>query len=36
MIGLLAFVLNVKFILGVVIGGLVGHFVLPFIWKPRK
>ena len=36
MISLLLFVLNAKFILGAVIGGLVGYFVVPFIWKPKK
>jgi len=36
MIGLLKFVLNANFIVGAVIGGLVGAFVLPYIWKPKE
>ena len=36
MISLLLFVLNAKFILGAVIGGLVGYFVVPLVWKPKK
>ena len=36
MFSLLAFVLNAKFILGAIIGGLVGHFIVPLFWKPKK
>jgi len=36
MIELIKFVLNVNFIIGAILGGLVGHFVVPFIWKPKK
>ena len=36
MFSLLAFIFNAKFILGAIIGGLVGYFVVPFIWKPKK
>lgn len=35
MFSLLAFVLNAKFILGAVIGGLVGHFIVPLILKKK-
>lgn len=36
MFSLLAFILNAKFIVGFVLGGLVGKFVLPYIWKEGK
>ena len=36
MFSLLAFILNAKFILGSIIGGLVGYFIVPLIWKPKK
>lgn len=36
MIGLLKFVINVNFIIGALIGGLVGHFIVPLFWKPKK
>ena len=36
MISLLLFVVNAKFILGAVIGGLVGYFLVPLFWKPKK
>lgn len=26
----------IAFLLGLIIGGLIGHFVLPFIWRPKK
>ena len=36
MFSLIAFVLNAKFIIGVLIGGLVGYFVVPLFYKPKK
>jgi len=36
MFSLLAFVLNVKFIIGALIGGLVGYFVVPLFYQPKK
>lgn len=36
MISLLLFVLNAKFIIGALIGGLVGYFVVPLFYKPKK
>ena len=36
MIGLLKFVLNAQFIIGAILGGLIGRFIVPFIWKPKK
>ena len=35
MITLLKFVFNANFIVGAVLGGLIGAFVLPYIWKPK-
>ena len=36
MISLLKFVLDVQFIMGAILGGLVGYFIVPLIWKPKK
>ena len=36
MIGLLKFVLEVHFLMGLLIGSLLAYFVLPLIWKPKK
>ena len=36
MISLISFVLNAKFIIGATLGGLVGYFIVPLIWKPKK
>jgi len=36
MITLLKFVLNANFIIGAIIGGLVGYFVVPLFYKPKK
>lgn len=36
MLSLVKFVLNANFIIGCIIGGLVGRFVLPYIWKPKE
>jgi hypothetical protein len=36
MIGLLKFVFNANFIIGAILGGLVGKFVVPHIWKPKE
>ena len=35
MFSLLAFVLNAKFLLGALIGGMVGTFIVPLFWKPK-
>ena len=36
MISLLKFVLNAQFIIGVILGGLVGRFIVPLILKENK
>lgn len=36
MIELIKFVVNANFIVGAILGGLVGAFVLPNFWKPKK
>lgn len=36
MIGILKFIVNINFIVGAVLGGLVGAFLLPYIWPKKK
>jgi len=36
MITLLKFILNANFIIGAILGGLVGYFVVPLFYKPKK
>lgn len=36
MIGLLKFILNPQFIIGAILGGLFGRFILPYVWKPKE
>lgn len=35
MISLLKFVINAQFIIGAILGGLVGYFVVPLFYKPK-
>ncbi len=34
--GIVTFVFSIQFLMGLVVGGLVGKFVLPYVWKPTK